>query len=134
MSPYNPALRARPTSYRGVQMRSRLEARVAAGLDIEGVAWKYEPECFANENGQYLPDFEWSMDETHQCFFEVKPPLDFEERDVVFARMEIIRSSIPTASLHLIEAHPCGDIALLWMNVSSRWILARSDWPLGPIS
>lgn len=39
-------------------MRSRMEAGFAAYLDsLPGVMWAYEPECFANEHGQYLPDF-----------------------------------------------------------------------------
>lgn len=49
--------KARPTVYRGVQMRSRLEAAWAEQWDAEGVEWKYEPRCFASERGQYLPDF-----------------------------------------------------------------------------
>lgn len=48
---------ARPTIYNGVKMRSRLEAGFAAWLDERGFEWEYEPECFANDTGQYLPDF-----------------------------------------------------------------------------
>lgn len=62
----------RPTTHRGVQMRSRLEATAAAALDCHRLPWKYEPECFSDPEGQYLPDFlvgppgaEW--------YVEVKP-------------------------------------------------------------
>lgn len=48
---------ARPTTYRGIRMRSRLEAGFAQWLDQLGCTWEYEPECFADETGQYLPDF-----------------------------------------------------------------------------
>jgi len=44
-------------------MRSRTEALYAASL--HGIAtWEYEPECFADEHGQYLPDFRvwWGTD------------------------------------------------------------------------
>jgi hypothetical protein len=45
-------LTARPTTNRGVQMRSRLEARYAAWLDRHGFTWEYEPRCYATEAGQ----------------------------------------------------------------------------------
>jgi hypothetical protein len=48
----------RPTTYRGIQMRSRLEADFAAWLDRTGQDWAYEPKCFAGSAGQWLPDFE----------------------------------------------------------------------------
>lgn len=50
-------LKARPTIYKGIQMRSRLEASYAAWLDGCGFTWDYEPHVFADEKGQYLPDF-----------------------------------------------------------------------------
>lgn len=49
--------RGRQTFYKGVKMRSRLEATAAALFDRFGAAWQYEPMCFASEAGQYLPDF-----------------------------------------------------------------------------
>jgi hypothetical protein len=77
---------ARPTLYKGVQMRSRLEAGFAMWLDRCGVAWDYEPNCYANELGQYLPDFR--VPEVVRCvppgrstgpslpaFIEVKPSI-----------------------------------------------------------
>jgi hypothetical protein len=42
-----------PTKYRGVQFRSRLEARWAAFFDLVGWPWRYEP---LDLNG-YIPDF-----------------------------------------------------------------------------
>jgi hypothetical protein len=50
-------IKARPTIYKGIQMRSRLEAAYAQHLDADNYPWEYEPECFADETGQYLPDF-----------------------------------------------------------------------------
>lgn len=50
--------RARPTIYRGVQMRSRLEATVAEWLDAQSLVWKYEGPAYGSEDGQYLPDFQ----------------------------------------------------------------------------
>lgn len=91
---------ARPTVYNGVQMRSRLEAEYAASLD--GLAkWEYEPCCFANATGQYLPDFrvEWSSDTFE--YVEVKPFPESGSTILVDAakRMEIILSSEPDARL-----------------------------------
>ena len=44
---------AKPTPYKGINFRSRLEARWAAMFDILGWTWEYEPEC----EGAYIPDF-----------------------------------------------------------------------------
>lgn len=64
---------ARPTTYNGIQMRSRLEAAAAANLDREGVRWTYEPRCFASGSTQYLPDFEVSYPAEWAGYLEVKP-------------------------------------------------------------
>lgn len=50
-----------PTVYRGTQMRSRLEARVAAMLDAVGIRWEYEPRAFTFGTVRYVPDF-WLPD------------------------------------------------------------------------
>lgn len=50
-------IQARPTVYRGIAMRSRLEASYAQWLDEIGVLWRYEPNAYAGLGGQYLPDF-----------------------------------------------------------------------------
>jgi hypothetical protein len=42
-----------------------LEAGGAAGIDRGGIAWAYEPVCFASEEGQYLPDF--ALGKTGRC-------------------------------------------------------------------
>lgn len=49
--------RPRATTYNGIRMRSRLEASFAQWLDSLSLEWEYEPMCYANETGQYLPDF-----------------------------------------------------------------------------
>jgi hypothetical protein len=70
--------RARPTFYRGAQMRSRLEATVAEWLDAQGLVWKYEGPAYGNQDGQYLPDFQISglliEGVPHALYFDVKPP------------------------------------------------------------
>lgn len=112
-------IKARPTLYKGIQMRSRLEADYAADLDKQGYRWAYEPECFASETGQWLPDFGCTfMDHGPLAIFdEVKPaePLmrllgdipslracaHFEHVDALLRRMEIAWTSRPDAMLRL---------------------------------
>lgn len=90
---------ARPTLYRGIRMRSRTEARVAAWLDFYHVDWVYEPECFADETGQYLPDFRIDEPGCPPDYLEVKgvaPDLGAIQR-----QMEIVWSSVPDCHLTL---------------------------------
>lgn len=47
-----------PTEYAGTKMRSRLEANIAAQLDIFGVRWKYEARSFLLGTGHFWLDFE----------------------------------------------------------------------------
>lgn len=91
---------ARPTIYRGIRMRSRLEARFAAFLDSSGRPWRYEPTCFADETGQYLPDFlTWIGESGRPHFWELK---GWEpDPAAVRQRMEIILASEPAAVLSL---------------------------------
>ena len=46
-----------PTLYKGIQFRSRLEARWAIFFDELGIKWDYEPETFQTKYGYYMPDF-----------------------------------------------------------------------------
>jgi len=65
-------IQARPTLYKGIQMRSRLEADYASALDRAGFTWEYEPVCFGSPDGQWLPDFKLSYPERN-TYVEVKP-------------------------------------------------------------
>ena len=107
---YDASLRARPTVYRGIQMRSRLEAKWAAAFDKDGHLWEYEPRCFANQRGQYLPDFavrfRWRSDETR--YVEIKPPQTMAQILDVAERMEIIWDSEPDALLLLLAGGRLG--------------------------
>lgn len=69
-----PALGAIPTTYQGVLMRSRLEARWAQRLDSLGLHWEYEPSVLRLGRGRaglYLPDF-WLPEQ--RAWIEVKGP------------------------------------------------------------
>lgn len=95
------ALTARPTTYKGIRMRSRLEAKVAAVLDKWDVEWLYEPRAYANVKGQYLPDFQLLAREgrafDHLNFMEVRPTLEGAYR--AMTQMAIIWDSEPDAFL-----------------------------------
>jgi hypothetical protein len=103
------------TVYRGVTMRSRLEADFAAHLDERGIAWRYEPAVFGPIGRGYLPDFELRRLDGHH-YVEVKPLL----RDVPKAkeRMAIILDTYPDAVLVV----ACAE--------ASRWFasVAGGEW------
>jgi hypothetical protein len=110
---------ARPTMYRGIQMRSRLEARAAQILDAKAIAWEYEPCCFASEDGQYLPDFR--LDGT--IYVEVKPRPVFDDPAqlaVVQKRMQVIRASEPTATL-AVWAPETGEAWMSYGDSDHEW-------------
>jgi hypothetical protein len=92
-------LRARPTVYKGIEMRSRLEAEWAASFDEMGWPWEYEPCAYADERGRYLPDFRLREDDGRVTFIEVKGWLG--DPVPVMEQMEICLSSEPTATLML---------------------------------
>lgn len=111
---------ARPTTYKGIRMRSRLEARYAAHLDgwDDDTAWTYEPRAFANQSGQYLPDFRVTVvNIPDPLYIEVKPSM--EAAQLVTARMQIIWDSEPNATLSV--AVPNGD----------SWVYLMAGGPKG---
>jgi len=59
-----------PAIYKGIQMRSKLETKVALFLDYLKIEWKYEPKTFLLSNGiYYKPDF---FLPEHKQWIEVK--------------------------------------------------------------
>lgn len=72
-----PNLQVLPTVYRGIEFRSRLEARWAVFLSELGIGYHYEPEGYRLASGNYLPDF---YIPAQDCFLEIKPdqPSDLE--------------------------------------------------------
>lgn len=126
----------RPTTYNGIEMRSRLEAWWAARLDRAGITWTYEPNAFADETGQYLPDFRW--DETRgpervkRVYLECKGRIgSLEALNGFLGRMEVIWSSEPEATLVLVEGH--GEryyFGRVDPDGSKHWTEYEGDWPL----
>jgi len=52
-----PRIKAIPTTYKGIEFRSKLERNVAACLDAAKVEWTYEQEGYDLGGEWYLPDF-----------------------------------------------------------------------------
>lgn len=121
------AIRARPTTYNGIEMRSRLEARVAAFLDSCAIKWEYEPRAFASGRQQYLPDFRFSAyvpfnGDDAPVYIEVKPSKVDDSR-AIFEQMRVINASEPDAIRVLICAgslESSGLIELEYPNGSYR--------------
>lgn len=61
--------RGTPTTYKGVNFGSRLEARWAVLFDTLNWRWEYEPECA----GAYIPDFLLHGGSGRRVYVEVKP-------------------------------------------------------------
>jgi len=101
-----PETKGRSTLYKGIRMRSRIEADYAGYLDRRGRQWKYEPDCFADERGQWLPDFRiagtsWA-DGGPDHLVEVKPAELLEPREdecpyCVVRRVDAIVSKVRPA-------------------------------------
>lgn len=103
---------ARPTTYRGIKMRSRLEARVASELDTNDYTWTYEPRAYAGVGGQYLPDFELTG-APFPLFMEVRPTL--ERALQALTPMTVIWESEPDA--HLVVLWPDADRPNGWQSL-----------------
>lgn len=72
-------IKAIPTFYKGVEFRSRLEARWACFFDSASIEWVYEPEGFSFNGKRYLPDFyfpKWKL------YAEIKPAQSEEASDI----------------------------------------------------
>lgn len=81
-------LEAKPTAYKGINFRSRLEARWAAMFDLLGWTWEYEPEC----DGAYIPDFLLHGQGADSCnvYVEVKPEAIYQaDRSAVIRKARL---------------------------------------------
>ena len=110
------------TEYRGVTMRSRLEADFAHHLDAKRIVWRYEPAVYGPVGQGYLPDFQLLRDDGPH-FVEVKPTL----REVPLAkeRMAVIWQTHPDAVLIVACAQDSRYFASVaggeWITWVERW-------------
>lgn len=75
------SIEAKPTEYKGILYRSRLEARWAVYLDHHpGIRLpRYEPSTFCIEQFSYTPDFYFFLKGAQGFYLEVKPSNPTEE-------------------------------------------------------
>lgn len=66
-----------PTVYKGINFRSRTEARWAVVFDALGLDWVYEPEGYEFNGTKYLPDFV-----IHNFWLKTPPKYDYQKRDL----------------------------------------------------
>lgn len=112
----------RPTTYCGIRMRSRLEAKFAARYDALGLKWEYEPQAFASEHGEYLPDFRITSASGARWYVEVKGP-PIADPGLLQTRMEIVWASEPNARLFLADS-----TGQWWTGIGGTWTSA-ADLP-----
>jgi hypothetical protein len=104
----NYTIEAKPTTYHGVNFRSRLEARWAAFYDSYDYRWAYEPIDF----GSWSPDFLLTH-KTYTDFVEVKPILDFDKE----TGDKMMKHSSGNGGLLLCGLGPCQ----CWLNTKGWW-------------
>lgn len=113
---------ARPTVFRGVTFRSRLEARFAWHLEASGERWVYEPRPYGGPGEGYLPDFEL-LGHRQPTFIEVKPTIA-EVREAC-RRMRVIWEAHPDALLIVAVEEGRTFVAAMkgmpWESWQERW-------------
>lgn len=60
-------IKVKPTKYKGIKFRSKIEAQWAAFFDLTGIVWEYEPERFE----KWEPDF--LIKGIKPIYVEIKP-------------------------------------------------------------
>lgn len=104
-----------PTKYRGLQMRSRIEARWAAMFDRVGWPWEYEP---IDLDG-YIPDFVLMFN--RPLLVEVKPDLTIRE---LYRHVEKLDASGWVDEMLIVGATPDLGDSLTGPAIG----LMRGDW------
>ena len=94
MDGFNSSMKAIPTTFAGVRMRSRLEARWAAFFTNCGWKWTYEP----FDTDGWAPDFTLHMP-AGDIYVEVKPVLTPHVRSVFIAVAQPLVSSVGARAL-----------------------------------
>jgi len=135
-TPYYVAVKAKPTRYKGIRMRSRLEATAARTLDGYEIPWKYEPRIFSRrfrKGTGYKPDFQLWPGSASPWYVEIKPTGLYDRQPAARLRaaldkMSVIRDSEPDAVfvLWLVDS-PLAPGGALLINLSGAL-----DWVARP--
>lgn len=107
-------IKAKPTEYKGIRFRSKLEAQVAYFFDLCHISWLYEPDRLDDGEKEYNPDF--YLPETDD-YIEVKGARPGYEQEILKARSFvsfngpikrlIIISEIPDPTVPGMPHFPC---------------------------
>jgi len=138
--------KARPTIYKGIRMRSRLEAAFAQYLDDRDLSWEYEPVAFAGHGMQYLPDFkvrgwqpfsdgiwrrkasEWDGDV--DWYIEIKPQPDYPSAyDQRMHEMHTISVSERDAALEIVTSNDYFNFSTHW-GCYGGWVCEEVCYPM----
>lgn len=115
-------IKSRPSMYKGIEFRSRLEVRYAWHLDAIGERWRYEPRVYGPKGKGYLPDFE-ILEHAQPTFIEVKPTTE-EVADAAI-KMRVIWETHPDALLIVACEQAWTYVAALhgddWVGWHERW-------------
>lgn len=114
--------KARPSVYKGVAFRSRLEVRFAFHLDLLGETWVYEPRVYGPKGRGYLPDFE-IIGATRPTFIELKPTR--KQAEAAKAKVAVIWETHPGALIIIAAAQGCtfyGSQGGPWVEWQERWV------------
>lgn len=118
-------IKARPTIYKGVEMRSRLEATYAEVCDRHGWGWRYEPYALASAEGQWLPDFVHGTPPTR-----TRHGADHSQEDwLTPEKAELVGTTVDDAvgaDAWFIDVKPPGDREALCTSIR-RWHRIASD-------
>lgn len=108
-------VRAIPTSYAGIQMRSKLEANTAQLFDTVGLRWQYEVEGYDLGGVWYLPDF-YLPD--IRVFVEVKGILDQKSID----KVELLAEACEAECIAVVLVRD------LRMRLMENYLTILGDW------
>lgn len=113
---------ARPTVYKDIEFRSRLEVRFAWHLDALGEKWAYEPRTYGPKGRGYLPDFQM-LGALRPTFIEVKPTI--EQGEAAKTKVAVIWETCPDALILIACEEGCTFFGSVkdgpWLSWQERW-------------
>ena len=99
-------LKAIPTTYHGIEFRSKLEAKYAQAFDKLNIVWEYESHGFRFDDGTcYCPDFYMPEIDT---YFEVKGVMD----DASYHKICLLAKEVFELGTRIVVGYPDGSIEL----------------------
>lgn len=112
-------IKAIPTTYKGIEFRSKLEAKYAQALDRLSIVWEYEGHGFVFDDGTcYAPDFYMPEIDT---YLEVKGVMDEASKH----KIELLADE----GKRVVVGNPDGSLQYI-NNDEDSWVKGWSKYPL----